>query len=81
MGKVIIILCSLLVASLMLYIAMGHDFGDFCITRQSEFACAEWDVAYLMTFIGSYLAFGALMGAGIVQLWRRFASKSASPRE
>lgn len=81
MGKVIIILCSFLMASLMLYIAMGHDFGDFCIARQSEFTCIEWDVAYLMTFIGAYLVLGALIGVGIVHLWRRLVSRSASPRE
>jgi hypothetical protein len=80
MGKVIIILCSLLVASLMLYIAMGHDFGDFCITRQSEFTCTEWDVTFLVTFIGSYLVLGALIGAGIVYLWRRLRGcKTAKP--
>jgi hypothetical protein len=70
MGKIVIISFSLLVALLMLYVAMSHDFGDFCIIRESQYSCVEWDLEFLFGYIGSYLLYGALIGAILWGLWR-----------
>ncbi|ABI26435.1 hypothetical protein DIKCMJMK_04316 [Shewanella oneidensis] len=71
MGKIVILSCSLLAALLMLFVAMSHDFGDFCIIRNTQFSCVEWDLTFLFGYIGAYLIYGALLGAVIWCLWCR----------
>lgn len=65
MGKVIVIGSSLVVAIIMTYLTVSHDISDFCVIRESEFWCSEWDYMSVIVYVGSYLFYGALLGLAI----------------
>jgi uncharacterized membrane protein len=65
MGKVIVIACSLVVAVIMSYIAVSHNFGDLCIIRDGEYSCSEWDYKTIIVYVLTYLFYGAVLGLAI----------------
>lgn len=62
MGKIIVATTSILFCALFLYLAVSHDFSDFCNVRKSEFVCLEWNLKSTVVFIVTYLFYGALLG-------------------
>lgn len=72
MGKVIVIGCSLVVAIVMTYASVSHDISDFCVLRESEYWCSEWDYVSTAIYIGSYMFYGAMLGVVINYAINRF---------
>jgi hypothetical protein len=62
MGKLITLSTSVIVCLVFMYIAITHDFSDFCDIRVGEYKCDKWNYTTMLTFILTYLFYGALLG-------------------
>lgn len=75
MGKLIVIITSILFCSFFFYMAVNHDLSDFCNVRASEHSCLSWDVKTTSVFILTYLFYGALIGMLLSYLIKSFINR------
>lgn len=76
MGKLIVVITSILFCSFFFYMAVNHDLSDFCNVRASEHSCLSWDLKFTSVFILTYLFFGALLGALLNYILKSFMGRN-----
>ncbi len=62
MGKMIILITTLVVCACLAYVALTSDFSDYCLAQVDVYRCEKWNMKNLAILLVSGLFYGLLLG-------------------